>query len=51
MKIMDKPRLRTGLRNRHRTGRSTYSRENKAAVADRYGEFENGRRKTADRIR
>jgi hypothetical protein len=31
-------------------GRSTYSRRGKAASADRYGEFKEGRRLTVDQL-
>jgi hypothetical protein len=41
---------RTGLRNRFRTGRGSYSRRRKAAAADRYGKYDRGAQKTADVI-
>lgn len=41
-------RKRTGLRNRFRTGRSTYSGEHKSVGSDRYGEYTNGIRKTGE---
>jgi hypothetical protein len=31
-----------GLRNRYRSGRSTYSRKNKGQRADRYGQYKDG---------
>lgn len=36
-------RKRTGLRNRHRTGRSTYSRAGKHDRRDTYGTWSSGR--------
>lgn len=36
-------RHRTGLRNRSRTGRSTYSKRRKSVAADFYGQWERGR--------
>lgn len=41
----------SGLRNRHRNGRGTYSRQNKIARADRYGKYENGRCLYPDHIK
>lgn len=43
-------RNRTGLRNRSRTGGSSYSAKNKADRADRYGKFENGKRISPDSL-
>lgn len=43
-------RKHTGLRNRYRTGRSTYSVLNKGRRADRYGAFEQGRQRSPDII-
>lgn len=43
-------RKRTGLRNRHRSGRSTYSAQNKCRQADMYGEYQNGRQLKNDVI-
>lgn len=43
-------RSHTGLRNRHRSGRSTYSIKRKASVKDRYGKFNQGRQETPDVI-
>jgi hypothetical protein len=40
-------RKRTGLRNRHRNGRSTYSVKNKRKDADRYGSYDQGKLTTA----
>lgn len=37
-------RKRTGLRNRHRAGQSTYSQRNKRRDADQYGTWVQGRR-------
>lgn len=37
-------RKRTGLRNRFRSGRSTYSKMYKKTYRDTYGHFENGRK-------
>jgi len=45
------PRNRTGLRNKHRHGRSTYKVRNKARDADFYGVWDNGTCKTPERIR
>lgn len=36
-------RKRTGLSNRFRSGRSTYSVRHKQRVADRYGQFRDGK--------
>lgn len=43
-------RKRTGLRNRHRDGRSTYSVKGKAAHRDSYATFANGRQTRPDII-
>ena len=43
-------RKRTGLRNKFRSGRGTYSREGKADSADRYGTWKDGQRKQPERI-
>jgi hypothetical protein len=43
-------RKQTGLRNRYRTGRSTYSIEHKSRGADRYGVYDKGRQSRADVI-
>jgi len=43
-------RRQTGLRNRYRTGRSTYSIERKSRGADRYGSYLNGRQTKSDVI-
>lgn len=43
-------RKRTGLRNRDRGGRSTYSTKNKGALADRYGQWTLGRQDRPDVI-
>jgi hypothetical protein len=43
-------RRHTGLRNRFRTGRSTYSVERKSRTADRYGQYSNGKQIRADVI-
>jgi hypothetical protein len=43
-------RRRTGLRNRKRTGRSTYSKLGKARSADYYGSYVNGRQVSPERI-
>jgi len=43
-------RKASGLRNRYRSGRGSYSRGNKAKVADHYGKFVAGRRVEDDRI-
>jgi len=43
-------RKRTGIRNRYRTGRGSYSLKRKSESRDRYGKFTNGRRDTADVI-
>lgn len=40
----------TGLHNRNRTGRSTYSKKHKGLVADKYGKWESGKRKSAEVI-
>lgn len=44
-------RKSTGLRNRHRGGRGTYSRNRKNHAADSYGRYENGRLTVPERIR
>jgi hypothetical protein len=36
-------RKRTGLRNRYRSGRSTYCAQDKAKSRDRYGKYMNGK--------
>lgn len=43
-------RARTGLRNRKRSGGSTYARRLKGHYADRYGAFANGHRTQAETI-
>jgi hypothetical protein len=43
-------RHRTGLRNRRRSGRSSYSIRGKARERDSYGEFSSGKRRTPDII-
>lgn len=43
-------RRRTGLRNRKRTGRSTYSRLGKSRSADYYGSYASGKQVTPERI-
>jgi hypothetical protein len=43
-------RKRTGLRNKYRSGRGTYSRDRKAETADRYGTWDSGKRKQPERI-
>ena len=43
-------RKRTGLRNRFRTGRSTYSAKAKTVTADRYGQWNLGRQERPDVI-
>lgn len=43
-------RKRTGLRNRYRSGRGTYSRQRKSESADRYGAWKDGRRQQPERI-
>lgn len=47
---MGSVRSRSGLRNRHRSGQSTYSRKKKSTRADSYGAFTNGHRIRAERI-
>jgi hypothetical protein len=39
-------RKRTGLRNRYRSGRGSYSRNRKTLAADRYGTWDKGARKS-----
>ena len=43
-------RKQTGLANRRRSGRSTYSKQHKSRGADRYARWSNGKRETADII-
>lgn len=43
-------RHRTGLRNRFRSGRSSYSVKDKRRRADTYGSFERGHRTRAEVI-
>lgn len=43
-------RRRTGLRNRFRDGKGTYSEQGKRRTADRYGGFEQGRQKSVEVI-
>jgi hypothetical protein len=43
-------RKRTGLRNRGRSGRSTYSVQNKSRRADRYGTYYGRRCESPDTI-
>lgn len=43
-------RKRTGLRNKYRSGKSTYSKRNKRAVADQYGRYVNGIQQSPERI-
>jgi hypothetical protein len=43
-------RKRTGISNRRRHGRSTYSTQHKAAKADRYGSWTGGRQERSDTI-
>ena len=43
-------RKRTGLANRYRHGRSTYSRRKKNGVADTYGAWDNGRQTRSERV-
>ncbi len=43
-------RRHTGLRNRFRNGRSSYSVKGKGRRADRYGAWEQGRQRTPDII-
>lgn len=45
------PRCRTGLRNRYRGGRGSYSRNRKSVVTDYYGVWRDGRQMTPDKIR
>lgn len=41
-------RKQTGLRNRYRSGRSTYSICHKSRTADKYGVYDKGRQLRAD---
>jgi hypothetical protein len=41
-------RKRTGIRNRYRSGKSSYSVKGKSTSRDRYGKFTNGRQDTPD---
>lgn len=41
---------RSGLRNRRRSGRGTYSRQKKGRVADSYGTWKNGERQSSESI-
>lgn len=43
-------RKRTGLRNRYRSSRSTYSKKNKHLTADRYGTYQQGRLQSAESL-
>lgn len=43
-------RKRTGLRNKFRRGRSTYSASGKSRSADTYGQYERGKQTTQDII-
>lgn len=43
-------RKQTGLRNRHRDGRSTYSRKGKGDRRDSYGSYTAGRQDRAEVI-
>jgi len=43
-------RKQTGLRNRFRNGRGTYSRRAKGKIADSYGSYVNGRATRGENI-
>jgi len=40
----------SGLRNRHRNGKHSYSRKGKGSSRDSYGKFDNGRRVQPEKI-
>jgi hypothetical protein len=43
-------RKRTGLRNKFRTGKSTYAKRKKGAQADRYGSYVGGELRSSETI-
>jgi hypothetical protein len=48
--VMGRMRNRSGLRNKTRTGRSTYCAKDKSSVRDFYGTWINGRRTSAEKV-